>query len=185
MSTTTVINGVDTDALFGALDAVKAMPQAAQFQFRARNEWVSGTHSRTTVHDFFGLGEEQTHDTVSTFDIDHPRQVVGTDQGPTPAEMLLVALAGCLTTGVGNIAAARGVELTRVSSVIEGDIDLNGVLGLDPAVRNGFQDIRVTFEIEGGAGTDELRKIVERSVARSAVYDVLTNGVNVSVQVAG
>lgn len=185
MSTTgTMINGVDTQALFGALDAVKAAPQAAHFQFRARNEWVAGTHSRTTVNDFFGLGAEQSHDAPSTFDVDHPRQLVATDQGPSPVEYVLVALAGCLTAGIGNIAAARGVELTKVTSTVEGNIDLNGVLGLDDNVRNGFQNINVTFEIEGGAGTDELRKIVQRSVARSAVYDMLTNGVPVTVDVA-
>jgi uncharacterized OsmC-like protein len=181
---TTVINGVDTEALFGALDAVKGMPEAAHFQFRARNEWVSGTHSRTTVDDFFGLGQEQNHGSATTFDSDHPTQLVGTDQGPTPVEYLLVALAGCLTAGIGNIASARGVELTRVRSTVEGNIDLNGVLGTDTTVRNGYQGIRATFGIEGGAGTDELKGIVERSVARSAVFDVLTNGVPVTVEVS-
>jgi uncharacterized OsmC-like protein len=183
MSTTTVRNGVDTEALFGALDAVKAMPQAAHFKFRATNEWVSGTHSRSTVHDFFGLGEDQTHQDSWTFDSDHPTQLVGSDKGPTPVEFLLVALAGCITAGIGNIAAARGVDLTSVRSVVEGNIDLNGVLGLDSDVRNGYQGVTARFEIEGGAGTDELRKIVERSVARSAVFDVLTNGIPVSIEI--
>jgi uncharacterized OsmC-like protein len=183
-TTNTVINGVDTTALFGALDAVKAMPQAAHFQFRASNEWVSGTHSRGTVHGFFGLGEELSHQNVSTFESDHPTQLTGSDNGPTPVEYLLVALAGCITAGIGNIAAARGVELTRVNSTVEGDIDLNGVLGLDPTVRNGYQAVRARFEIEGGAGTEELRKIVERSIARSAVFDVLTNGISVDIEVA-
>ncbi len=185
MSTTTaVINGVDTEALFGALDAVKAMPEAAQFRFRARNEWVAGTYSRSTIRDFFGLGTEQEHTGEFGFESDHPTQLVGSDKGPTPVEYLLVALAGCITAGIGNIAAARGVELSRVRSTVEGDIDLNGVLGLDADVRNGYQGIKATFEIEGGAGTNELKKIVERSVARSAVFDVLTNGVPVTVEVA-
>lgn len=183
-TTSNVVNGVDRDALFGALDAVKGMPQAAHFQFRATNEWVSGTHSRGTVHDFFGVGDEQTHREAWTYDSDHPTQLVGTDMGPTPVEYLLVALAGCITAGIGNIAAARGIELTKVRSTVEGDIDLNGVLGLDPAVRNGYQSIRARFEIEGGAGVDDLRKVVERSVARSAVFDVLTNGIPVTVEVA-
>jgi uncharacterized OsmC-like protein len=160
------------------------MPQAAHFQFRATNEWVSGTHSRGTVHDFFGVGDEQTHREAWTYDSDHPTQLVGTDMGPTPVEYLLVALAGCITAGIGNIAAARGIELTKVRSTVEGDIDLNGVLGLDPTVRNGYQSIRARFEIEGGAGVDDLRKVVERSVARSAVFDVLTNGIPVTVEVA-
>lgn len=186
MTTTpsTIVNGVDRAALFGALDAVRGMPEAAHFQFRATNEWASGTHSRSTIHGFFGLGEEQQHREVSTFDSDHPTQLVGSDQGPTPVEYLLVALAGCLTAGIGNIAAARGIELTRVRSTVEGAIDLNGVLGLDPTVRNGYQAIRARFEIEGAAGAEELAQIVERSVARSAVFDVLTNGIPVSVEVA-
>lgn len=182
---TTMRNGVDTEALFGALDAVRAQPEAAKFQFRATNQWVSGTHSRGTIGDFFGLGAEQTHVQSHTFDADHPRQLVGTDQGPTPAEYLLHALAACITAGIGNIAAARGVELKRVESTVTGDIDLLGLLGLDDSVRNGFQHIDMRVTIEGDAGADELRKVVERSMARSAVLDVLTNGTSVSVTVEG
>jgi uncharacterized OsmC-like protein len=183
MTATQIRNGVDTEALFGALDAVRAQPEAAQFQFRATNEWVSGTHSRGTIHGFFGLGAEQTHTRSHTFDADHPRQLVGTDEGPSPAEYLLHALAACITAGIGNIAAARGVELRRVASTVTGDIDLMGLLGLDESVRNGYRRIEVDVEIEGGAGADDLRKVVERSVARSAVYDVLTNGTDVTVSV--
>lgn len=181
---TTVRNGVDTAVLFATLDAVKEAPAAAQFQFRVDNQWVSGTHSRGTVHSYFGVGEERTHTEEWTFDTDHPRELVATDRGPTPVEYLLVGLAGCITAGIGNIAAARGVNLTKVTSTVEGDIDLNGVLGLNPNVRNGFQGIRARFEIEGDAGVEELRKVVERSVARSAVFDVLTNGVPVDIEIA-
>ena len=183
-TTTTVRNGVDTAVLFATLDAVKGMPQAAHFQFRVDNEWLTGTHSRGTVHSFFGVGEEQTHEEAWTFDSDHPKQLVGSGKGPTPVEYLLVGLAGCITAGIGNIAAARGVTLTSVRSTVEGDIDLNGVLGLDTTVRNGYQKIRARFEIEGDAGTEELRKVVERSIARSAVFDVLTNGVPVEIEIA-
>lgn len=185
MSTTaTVVNGIDTSVLFATLDAVKGMPEAAQFQFRVNNEWVSGTHSRGTVHSYFGVGEERTHQQEWTFDADHPVELVATDKGPTPVEYLLVGLAACITAGIGNIAAARGVNLTSVRSTVEGDIDLNGVLGLDPTVRNGYQGIRARFEIEGDAGTEELRKVVERSISRSAVFDVLTNGVPVAIEIA-
>jgi uncharacterized OsmC-like protein len=183
--TTTMRNGVDTEALFGALDAVKAQPEAAKFQFRATNTWVSGTHSRGTIDGFFGLGAEQTHVESHTFDADHPRQLVGTDAGPTPAEYLLHALAACITAGIGNIAAARGVELRRVESTVTGDIDLQGLLGLDDSVRNGFQQIEMRVTIEGDATADELRRVVERSMARSAVLDVLTNGTSVTVSVEG
>lgn len=184
MTTTQKTNGVDTAALFGALDAVKAQPEAAKFQFRARNEWISGTHSRSTIHDFFGLGQEQAHLDVHSFDADHPTQLVGTDEGPSPVEYLLHALAACITAGIGNVAAARGIELTRVESTVTGDIDLVGLLGIDPSVRNGYQGVEVSLTIEGNAGADELEAVVQRSIARSAVFDMLTNGTSVSVDVA-
>lgn len=180
---TTMTNGVDTGALFGALDAVKAQPEAAKFQFRARNQWISGTHSKSTIYDFYGLGGEQTHVDAHSYEADHPLQLVATDKAPTPAEHLLHALAACITAGVGNVAAARGVELTRVESVVTGDIDLVGLLGIDPTVRNGYQAIEVSLTIEGDASAEELRKVVERSVARSAVFDMLTNGTKVSVDI--
>ncbi|HSM45517.1 MAG TPA: OsmC family protein, partial [Acidimicrobiia bacterium] len=153
------------------------------FQFRARNKWISGTHSRSTIYDFFGLGEEQTHVEASSYDADHPKQLVATDKAPTPAEHLLHALAACITAGIGNVAAARGIELKSVESVVTGDIDLVGLLGIDPSVRNGYQGIDVQLTIEGDAPAEELERIVERSVDRSAVFDMLTNGTNVSVDV--
>lgn len=176
-------NGVDTATLFATLDAVKAAPEAAQFKFRARNRWVSGTHSQGTIHDFFGVGEERTHERATTHDVDHPAVLVGRDNGPTPVEYLLHALAGCLTAGLVNSAAARGIELTEVTSTVEGDIDLNGILGLDKTVRNGFQQIRVSFKVNGNAPAEKLRQLVERSRDRSAVYDVITNSVPVSIEV--
>ena len=183
MTTQTIRNGVDTAALFGALDAVKAQPEAAKFQFRASNQWVSGTHSRSTINEFFGLGAEQTHIASSTFNADHPRQLVGSDQGPSPAEYLLHALAACITAGIGNIAAARGVDLRSVESTVSGDIDLMGLLGLDDSVRNGFQKIDINVRIDGDASAGALADVVRRSVARSAVFDVLANGTEVSVAV--
>ena len=142
-------NGVDTATLFATLDAVKQAPAAAQFQFRARNEWVNGTHNRSTIDDFFGVGEERTHERTFVFDADHPAVLVGHDNGPTPVEFVLHALAACLTAGLANIAAARKVTLTEVRSTVTGDIDLNGILGLDPEVRNGYQQINVRFTDQG------------------------------------
>jgi uncharacterized OsmC-like protein len=174
-------NGVDVTTLFATLDAVKAQPEAAQFQFRVTNRWVSGTHSMGTISGFYGVGTEQARDKSFVVEADHPEVLVGNDKAPTPAEHLLAALAACLTAGIGNISAARGVELTEVESTIEGDIDLNGILGLSDEVRNGFDNIRVNFKIRGNAPEEKLREIVEQSRARSAVFDVLTNGTNVSV----
>lgn len=176
-------NGVDVPTLFATLDVVRDTPAAAQFQFRATNRWVSGTHSRTTIDGFFGAGEEREHRQVTSYDSDHPEVLVGHDHGPTPVEYLLIGLTSCLTAGIANIASARGVDLTKVESRIEGDIDLNGILGLSDEVRNGYQRLRVTFQIEGDAPEEVLRRIVEQSRARSAVYDVLTNGVPVDIHV--
>ena len=177
-------NGVDTATLFATLDAVKAAPEAARFQFRARNQWLRGTHNRSTIDGFYGVGEERTHERSFHFDADHPAVLVGRDNGPTPVEYVLHALAACLTAGLANIAAARGVQLTEVHSTVSGDIDLNGILGLNPDVRNGYQNITVRFTVKGDAPAETLREIVEQSRARSAVFDVITNQVPVSIEVA-
>jgi uncharacterized OsmC-like protein len=176
-------NGVDTAALFATLDAVKAAPEAARFQFRAGNEWVTGTHSRGTIHGFYGVGEERTHERVFRFDADHPAVLVGRDSGPTPVEYVLHALAACMTAGLANIAAARGVTLTSVESTVTGDIDLNGILGLNPDVRNGYQSIGVRFTVKGDAPAERLRELVEQSRARSAVFDIITNQLPVVIEV--
>jgi uncharacterized OsmC-like protein len=178
------LNGVDTATLFATIDTVREQPVAAQFQFRTESEWVSGTHSRTRFPGFFGAGQEHVHITDTVVDADHPVVLVGTDQGPTPAELLLNALAACLMAGLGNIASARGVELHGVRCKVEGDIDLRGILGIDSSVRNGFRDIRVVFEVDGDASSEKLASLVEQSRQRSAVFDVLTNGTRVDVEVA-
>jgi uncharacterized OsmC-like protein len=178
-------NGVDVPTLFATLDAVKGAPQIAQFQFRAGNEWVSGTHSRSVIQGFFGAGQEDASRTEPfTYDADHPPVLVGSNHGPTPVEFLLHAIAACLTAGLANIAAARGITLRRVSSTVEGDIDLLGILGLSEDVRNGYRQIRVHFDVEGDASPEQLAGLVERSRLRSAVYDVLANGTDVQVDVS-
>jgi uncharacterized OsmC-like protein len=177
-----VRNGVDTATLFATLDAVKGDPDIAKFRFRATNAWVTGTHNRSTIHGFHGAKQEMTHREPFTFDADHPPVLVGTDYGPTPVEYVLHALAACLTAGIANIAAARGVTLTEVSSTVEGDIDLLGILGLSDDVRNGYQQIRVSFTLRGD-DPEKLRSVVEQSRRRSAVFDIVTNGVPVSVDV--
>lgn len=176
-------NGVDTPTLLATINAVGAQPELAQFRFRAMNRWQQGTHSRTRIQSFYGAGGEQTHEREFTFDADHPTVLVGRDQAPTPVEFLLHALASCITAGIGNIAAARGVTLHEVESTLEGDIDLQGILGLSDRVRNGYRSIRATFTIKGDAPAEKLAQIVEQSRKRSAVYDVLTNGVPVEIVV--
>jgi uncharacterized OsmC-like protein len=178
------LNGVDTPTLFATLDAVRSQNDIAKFQFRASNEWVSGTHSRSRYSDFYGAGQEMQHRTVTVVESDHPAVLVGTDHAPTPVEYLLHAIAACLTSGIANIAAARGVELHSVRSTVEGDIDVLGILGLSgDTVRNGYEAIRVSFEIEGDADDETLRGLVEQSRRRSAVYDALTNPTPVVIDV--
>ena len=177
-------NGVDVPGLFGTINAVRSQPELAEFRFRATNRWVAGTHSRTTIEKFSGAGGDHVHAQTFAYDADHPEVLVGKDHGPTPVEFLLHALGACLMAGVANISAARGVTLTSVQTTIEGDINLLGILGLSDDVRNGFRQINVTFRIEGDASPETLREIVEQSRSRSAVYDVLTNGVDVAIEVA-
>jgi uncharacterized OsmC-like protein len=176
-------NGIDTPTLFATLNVVKGQPELAKFQFRATNRWIRGTNSRSRIEPFKGAGGVHAHKGVHEYDADHPAVLVGGDQAPTPVEFLLHAIAACITAGIANIAAARGVTLTEVHSTVEGDIDLLGILGLSDQVRNGYEKIRVSFEIKGDAPPEKLRQIVEQSRARSAVYDVLRNGVPVEITV--
>ena len=175
-------NGVDTDTLFATLDAVKGNNEIAKFQFRATNKWISGTHNQSTIHGFYGAMQEMQHAHRHVFDADHPVVLVGADNAPTAVEYVLHALAACLTSGIANIAAARKVNLTEVESTVEGDIDLLGILGLGDGVRNGYQQIKVSFKLRGDDPA-KLRQVVEQSKARSAVYDVVTNGVPVAIEI--
>ena len=174
-------NGVDTPKLFATIAAVADQPSLAAFKFRAQGKWMGGTHCRSTVAGFYGVGGEMKHAMPFTAESDHPKVLCGEDRGPTPVEHLLHALAGCLTAGIANIAAARGVTLQSVDCMVEGDMDLRGILGLSQEVRNGFQAIRVTFKVKGDAPTEMLQKIIDQSRARSAVFDILTKGVPVSI----
>jgi uncharacterized OsmC-like protein len=178
------MNGVDTQTLFATINAFRDTPALASFQWRAENEWVNGTNSRSRIESFSGAGGDQKHARVFEFDADHPAVLVGGDAGATPVEFLLVALSSCLTSGIANIASARGVKLTSIKSTIEGDMDLRGILGLSKDVRNGYKGIRVNFTIAGDAPPETLQKLVEQSKARSAVFDVITNGVPVDINVA-
>jgi uncharacterized OsmC-like protein len=181
----TIRNGVDTAQLFGTLDAVKGDPSIARFQFRARNRWIDGAYNRSTIRDFFAANQEDTSRTREfVLDAGEPAILLGTDTGPNPAEYLLHALAACLTTSLVYIAAARGVHLTKVESTVEGDMDVQGALGLSDEHRNGFEQIRVSFRIEGDAPKEKLLEVASRAQQRSAVFDMVTNGVPVTMDVA-
>lgn len=177
-------NGVDTTQLFGTLDAIKAQPVLGRFQFRVRNDWLDGAHNRSTIRDFYGAGQEDvSRPRAFVIDAGEPQVLIGTDTGPNPAEHLLHALAACLTTSLVYVAAARGVRLTEVSSTLVGDMDVQGALGLSDDVRNGFERIGVHFTVKGDAPEEKLREVVARAQQRSAVFDMVANGVPVQVDV--
>jgi uncharacterized OsmC-like protein len=180
---TPVDNGVNVEALLGARTALTDAPEAAKFHWRATCEWQNGTHSRSTVEGFFGLGEEQRHRTRYLFDADHPEIFASEDNGATPVELVLVALASCLTAGVAAVAQNWGIQLRKVAATLQGDMDVRGILGADSDVRNGFSDIQVTYDIDADATPDDIKALVAQSQKRSAVYDIITNPTNVSVQV--
>ena len=178
-----VDNGVNVGALLDAREALSQAPEAAQFTWRATCEWVNGTHSRSTVKGFFGLGEEQNHRTTFTFDADHPEIFASEDRGATPVELVLAGLASCLTAGVASVAQNRDIQLRSVKATLEGGMDIQGILGIDSDVRNGFDGIKVTYDIDADATPEEIRAVVAQSQKRSAVYDVITNPTNVTVEV--
>ncbi|HEX6311556.1 MAG TPA: OsmC family protein [Acidimicrobiia bacterium] len=177
-------NGVDIEAIRAARTDLTDAPELAAFQFRATNRWVDGVHSRTTFDTFYGVGAEQAHRRPFTYDADHPELFAAPDNGPTPVEFVLHGLAACITAGIASIAANRGITLRSVTSTLEGDLDMRGLMGIDDDVRNGYQSVRVSFEIDGDAPADELEKLVHQSIKRSAVFDVVSNGVPVTVDVS-
>jgi len=183
MAMATADNGVNVQALLDAREALKDAPAATQFTWRASCKWVNGTYSEAKVSNFFGLGEEQTHKTETTFEADHPEIFASEDRGITPIEYLLVGLASCLTAGIASVAQNRGVQLRSVESRLEGQMDIQGILGMDSDVRNGYEDIKVVFDIDADASQEDIEAIVAQSQKRSAVYDALTNPVNVTVEV--
>jgi uncharacterized OsmC-like protein len=181
---TPVDNGVNVEALLGVREALADTPEIAQFQWRTEVSWVNGTHSRSSVDTFYGLGEQQQHKTTFTYDVDHPLAFASQDNGITPVEYVLVAMGGCLTAGIASIAQRRGIQLRSVHATIEADEDIHGILGADPDVRNGFSGVRVTYTIDADATTDEIKALVAQSQKRSAVYDILTNPTPVTVDLS-
>lgn len=181
--TKTTDNGVNVEALLGAREALTETPEAAQFNWRTSCTWENGTHSVSSVEKFFGLGTEQSHRKVYTFDADHPEIFASEDNGITPAEYVLVALAGCLTAGVASVAQNREIQLNSVTASIEANMDIQGILGIDSDVRNGFSQINVHFRIEADASEADIAAIVAQSQKRSAVFDTVTNPTNVNVRV--
>ncbi len=180
---TPVDNGVNVQFLLGAREALREAPAGAQFKWRATCKWVYGTHSRSTVKGFFGLGEEHQHKTEFTFDADHPEVFASEDQAATPVELVLAGLASCLTAGIASVAQMREIQLRSVTATLEAGMDIQGILGIDSDVRNGFDGIKVTYKIDADATPDEIKALVAQSQKRSAVFDIVTNPTNVTVEV--
>ena len=180
---TTVDNGVNVEALLGAREALIETPAGAQFQWRASCKWMNGTHSNSTIEGFFGLGEEQKHRTTYAFDADHPEIFASEDNGAAPVEFVLVGLASCLTAGVAAVAQNREIQLKSVEATLEGAMDVLGILGGDPDVRNGFSDIKVSYKIDADASAEDIEALVAQSQKRSAVYDMIANPTNITVEV--
>ncbi len=183
VANTPVDNGVNVEALLGVRDALADTPDIAEFQWRATTSWVRGTHSQSSIDTFYGFGGEQQHKNTFTYDADHPLQFAAEDNGVTPVEYVLVALGSCLTAGIAAVAQQRKIQLRSVNATVEAAMDLHGILGADPDIRNGFSDIKVSYVIDADASPADIEALVAQSQKRSAVYDVLTNPTNITVQV--
>jgi uncharacterized OsmC-like protein len=184
MAASSVNNGVNVQALLDAREALKGAPEATKFNWKASCKWENGTHSKTTIQKFHGLGQEQSHKTTFSFDADHPEIFAAADNGVTPVEFLLVGLASCLTAGIAAVAQNRGIQLRSVQADVEGSMDIQGILGMDSDVRNGYDGIKVRFKIDADASRKDIEALVAQSQKRSAVYDAITNPTNVTVEVA-
>lgn len=176
-------NGVNVQALLTAREALTDNTEAAQFQWRVSNSWVKGTHSQSKVERYYGLGEEQQHRQQFEYQTDHPEIFAADDNGATPVEMVMVGLAGCLSAGIASVAQNRNIQLNSVEASIEGDMDIQGILGIDSKVRNGFNNIRVVFDIDADASDDDIQALVAQSQKRSAVFDALANPTLIAVTV--
>ena len=182
-SSSAVNNGVNVGALLEARAALTEAPEAAQFKWRATCDWINGTHSKSSVTSFFGLGEEQNHRTEYTFEADHPEIFASEDNGATPVELVLVGLASCITAGVAAVAQHRDIQLRSVKATLEAGMDIQGILGIDADVRNGFDGIKVSYEIDADASQEDIEALVAQSQKRSAVFDIITNPTNITVDV--
>ena len=183
MALSTVNNGVNVQALLDAREALKGAPGATKFTWKASSTWKKGTHSTTTIQQFHGLGQDQSHKKAFSFDADHPEIFAAEDNSITPVEFLLVGLASCLTAGIAAVAQNRGIQLRSVEADVEGTMDIQGILGMDADVRNGYDGIKVTFKIDADASRKDIEALVAQPQKRSAVYDAITNPTNVSVEI--
>jgi len=176
------VNGVNVDQLFGTIEMIKKNPEIAQFFFRATNQWVAGTHSKATVKDFYGALQEDSSRKSMVFNIDEPPVLCGSNLGGNPVEYLLVALSGCLTTSMIAHAAAKGIEVRKVESRYEGDLDVRGFLGISEEVPVAYQKIGVYFRIDSDISEDQKEELVKMAQKYSPVFNSIKKAVPVEVQ---
>jgi uncharacterized OsmC-like protein len=179
--TRNAVNGVDVEELFGTIDAVKQSPVIASFKFRAANQWMDGGHNRTTIGNFYGTQKEQERQKTFVLDADEPPLLLGRDLGPNPVEYALTALAACVTTAIVYHAAAKGIGIRSMESRLEGDIDLQGFLGIRDDMPRGYKQIRMSVSIDADAPPETLEEIVQLGPTYSPVFDTITRAVPVKV----
>ncbi|WP_344293587.1 OsmC family protein [Agromyces neolithicus] len=184
MSTTemSAMNGVDVEALTQTISAVQDDPKLAQFSFRARNRWLGGGHSRTTIQSFWGAGQEDaSRSEPFVIEGDEPPVLLGANHAPNAVEAVLHAIASCLAVGVAYNAAALGIEVRSLEFDLDGELDLHGFLGLDPDVRPGYQNVRVTYRIDTDASDENIAELLAHVQRTSPVLDIVRNPVHVSL----
>jgi uncharacterized OsmC-like protein len=184
MNTSSIVNGVDTAKLLATIEAIKGEPSLANFQFRLSNKWAGGGETRSRVDDFYGVGQELRHKQPFFLASDEPEVLLSGDRGPNAGEIVLHALASCLTGALVYHAAARGIAIKGIRTRLEGDVDLQGFLGLSKSVRNGFSNVRVVFDIEADCDEAKKRELMELAQGRSPVFDIVSNGVPVTCALA-
>jgi uncharacterized OsmC-like protein len=177
------INGVDVQALFDTIKAVKENTCIAAFKFRNSNKWVDGGENRSVINEYYGAMQEHARVQPFIMTNDEPPVLLGTDRGPNPVEYVLHALAGCLTTSLVYHAAARGIRVEEVETRFEGDLDLRGFLGISDEVRNGYQEIRVVFDVKADASEETIGDLVEMARKFSPVFDIVSHGTPVKVSI--
>ncbi|MDP2689070.1 MAG: OsmC family protein [Deltaproteobacteria bacterium] len=178
-----VINGINTNLLADTIRSIRNRPQIAKFKFRANNKWVTGAHCTTTIKDFYGVEKEDTSRTRPfVLEADEPAVLLGEDHGPNATEAALYALASCLNATFVYYAATKGVKLDELEFTLEGDMDIQGFLGISDQIRRGFQNITVTCRVRGDATREKLEELCQLARQHSPVFNIVTNKVPVTVR---
>ena len=177
------LNGLNTEQMVETIEAIKGNPQIAQFVFRAKNEWLNGGENRSTIKEFYGaLKEDDSREEPFVFTNGEPPVLLGNNEGANPVEFLLHALAGCVTTTFILHASARGVQIQELSTELDGDIDLHGLLGLDESVTPGYEQIRIKLHVKADCSDEELEDLIAIARRHSPVCNTVCRPVPVNIE---